>query len=202
MRSVILSVWALSIAVPGWHSLAQDRTPSEESLSNVALEPSEGARLRARLLNLPAGTEIRLSFENAQSTTGELADAAQDDFALWTRMESGGKVKRRFRYDAVTSSSVPDWKGWKSPTALREVDTGRRVEVLLIDNRKVRGRLLEVSELDYRLELESGGTVDYSVDRTASVRTLGRSLTTKLIIVASVVGLIALAGYTCAFCGQ
>jgi small nuclear ribonucleoprotein (snRNP)-like protein len=161
-----------------------------------ALADTDLARLRVRMQQLSTGTAITVVLRDGERVRGELANATQEEFDLAVPHPSGRKgvtFRRTFRYEEIASADIPEAKGWSAPEKIRELSLGKRVEMLLVDGSKVEGNLKSVTGRGVELESGKKGVRDYAFEEIASVRPSGMTTSTKIVIIAGVVGGILLA---------
>ena len=137
-------------------------------------EEIEVARLRARIRNLRAGMEIAVVALGGQRFEGDLESAEPTEFALWINQGSRShKFLKHLRYEDIESAVLPKWNGWTSIDELQNIEEGKRVEVLLVDERKINGRFSSATTEVLALELGKGQRQEVSLDEVAGVRTKG-----------------------------
>ncbi len=154
------------------------------------------ARMRARIRNLPLGAEIQVVVRGGERFEGELAEATSEKFALSIKITSrGGRLKKRLRYEDVDSFVLPESNGWMPVEKIQQIEKGKRIEVLLVDDTKVKGRLSSATAKILKLDMGRGRTQDFSFGEVASVRNQGMQTGVIVAIVGAGVGAFLLIGY-------
>jgi small nuclear ribonucleoprotein (snRNP)-like protein len=208
MRGMISWVLILMFASPPGSAFAQGGRTFEERIRDMSAEAErflerlpesgwlddgsglgtseslEAARLRTRLRNLPSGTEIAVTLRGGERVRGDLAGANEESFDLFMQATEGPKIKRSFRYEDVESSDLPEASGWIAPEKIRMIPKGKKVEVLLVDGEKLRGRLRELTDRGFALEVERSTVREYPYEQLASLRTAGGLETHHKVLIA------------------
>lgn len=99
-------------------------------------------------------------------------------------LSRGAKVKQRIRFEDVESV---DFSGtpWMSEEALKRIDVGKDVEVLMLDGSRTRGRLKSRTAEHFTLEHE-GKVADHRFNQVVMARKSGMKTSTVLWIGAGV----------------
>jgi hypothetical protein len=151
-------------------------------------EEVERARLRVRIQDLPPGKKISVVTRGGGPFVGELIEARAEDFLLWVDLDSGnGKIKKRLTYDELERAVLPEWNGWMPPEKIGSWKENQKVELLLVNGTKAKGRLLSVSRVEWFLKTKGEETQRFSFDDIASVRKAGMGRAAKVAIVSGVV---------------
>lgn len=169
------------------------RFMSEKLISEDDFSP--GARARVTLLNLPTGSKLAIALRDGRRVPGELTNAeSEEEFTLLVDLDADGDgnrarshqsgathVKRRFRFEDVENIDLSR-TSWMGPEALEGVEAGKRVEVLLLDGSKVRGRLKSRTAESFTLEHGGKATRDYPFEQVAMARKSGVKTSTVVLI--------------------
>jgi small nuclear ribonucleoprotein (snRNP)-like protein len=148
-------------------------------------DPVDLARNRARIRNLPPLTAIDVVTRDGRTIHGELVEANEQEFKIWVRVQSGsGKKSMDLRYDEIDSVTLPEWNGWMPDDRVDRIQSGKRIEVLLVDQTKVKGRLRSATTAVLTLEQQKGETRELSRNEIACVRVLGMPGATKAALIA------------------
>jgi hypothetical protein len=162
--------------------------PEAELVFEQRSEDVELARFRARMRRLPSNAEVAVVLRNGDRVEGELADtSSSEEFALWIRPGSStSSVKKRFRYEEVEarSSVLPERDGWIPIERISRIETGKKVELLLVDETTTKGRYASVTREAVILDQGEGKARELPLDDVASVRTRGMTSSTKIAIIA------------------
>ena len=73
------------------------------------------------------------------------------------------------------------------PEKVHEIPLGKRIEVVLLNGEKVRGRVLDATEQGFTLSLGKDVNREFAFDEVASVRKLGMRTVWWVIIIAGAV---------------
>jgi hypothetical protein len=84
------------------------------------------------------------------------------------------------------SSTKKSQEAARMQEQLLEIPIGKRIEVLLLNGEKVRGRLLDATEQGFTLSLGNDTNREFNFDEVASVRKLGMRRVNKILIVVGI----------------
>jgi hypothetical protein len=151
--------------------------------------PIEVARLRAKLGITRSGTKISITLHDGQIWEGKLAEVTEDDFSLAVNLENEtrGNLKKHIRFAEVESAEIPLANGWTTPEAIRTLPSGKRIEILLLNETTLEGHLSRVSDQGFVLDLGKERDQEIAWDEVVLVRERGMRGIYKFLIVVGIV---------------
>jgi small nuclear ribonucleoprotein (snRNP)-like protein len=153
--------------------------------------------VRAKLLSLEPGTKIRLVLLDGETVQGRLVEVTDDAFLISAEIDKNQYVRREFSFDQVEAL-----ENYVLPEKVQEIPVDKRVEVVLFNGEKIRGRVLGATEQGFTLSLEGDEYREFTFDEVKSVRKLGMRTINKILIGVGIFCALMVIGYIGALRGS
>jgi ribosome maturation factor RimP len=149
------------------------------------------SRFRVILETIQPGTKIEAVLRDRKKVQGRLAEVTDTGFSLFVPADedSGlrgarGEVKKKLDFEQLEDLEFAGSEKLLTPDKAQEMPQGEKVEVLLLDGGKTKGRLAEVTADSLVLTKGNEESHELAFDEIAAVRKTGMSTPTKILLIA------------------